>query len=428
MASLTKPLHSESRTESAFLDTLLADYPKKDFQVRLPDGAVWGMKSDPRFAVVLKEPGALREMFSHPSELKLGEDFIFDEFDIEGDIEAAFELADYLLVQDLSFKEKVRLNHQLHLLPKGHHRSGLSLHAQGFWGSRHTKERDRRAISFHYDLPSDFFALWLDSRMVYSSAYFHSEGENLEAAQRRKLDYICRKLRLQPGERFLDIGCGWGGLVLYAAAEYGVESLGVTLSAHQAEVAKKRIREAGVGDRCRVKLEDYRDLDGERFDKIASVGMFEHVGEERLPAYYQRAWDLLKPAGVMLNHGISHSAIYHRRGPSFIDHYVFPDGDIVPISTSLRAAESSGFEIRDVESLREHYALTLHHWVKRLENHAQEARNLTNDATYRTWRLYMAGSAHGFRSGRLNLYQVLLGKPVHGKSGLPLTRMDWYSG
>jgi cyclopropane-fatty-acyl-phospholipid synthase len=206
-----------------------------------------------------------------------------------------------------------------------------------------------------------------------------------------------------------------------------VQAVGITLSVPQAEEARRRLRESGVNDRCRVEVADYRDIDHEQYDKIVSVGMFEHVGEALLPEYFRRAWDLLRPGGVFLNHGIAYSATYHRRGPSFIDHYVFPDNDLVPISTSLRAAELSGFEVRDVESLREHYALTLHHWVQRLEAHREQARRIISETTYRIWRLYMAGAAHKFRSGHLNVYQTLLAKPVRGESGLPLTREDWYS-
>jgi len=195
----------------------------------------------------------------------------------------------------------------------------------------------------------------------------------------------------------------------------------------QAEVARERVREAGLEGRCRIEVADYRDIEpAPPYDKIVSVGMFEHVGEARLPEYFRRTRDLLRPGGVFLNHGIAASATYRRQGPSFVDRYVFPDGDLLPISTSLRAAESTGLEVRDVESLREHYALTLHHWMRRLEAHAEEARRTTDDITYRIWRLYMAGAAHSFRSGRLNLYQTLLAKPLHGRSGLPLTREDWY--
>jgi cyclopropane-fatty-acyl-phospholipid synthase len=208
-----------------------------------------------------------------------------------------------------------------------------------------------------------------------------------------------------------------------------VEAVGITVSVPQAEVARQRLRESGLGDRCRVEVSDYRDLEhGQPYDKIVSVGMFEHVGEALLPEYFSRAYELLRPGGVFLNHGIAHSATYRRQGPSFSDRYTFPDSELVPINTTLRAAELSGFEVRDVESLREHYALTLHNWVQRLEAHAEEARRIADDTIYRIWRLYMAGAAHRFRAGRLNVYQTLLVKPRHGHSDLPLMRDDWYRG
>jgi len=377
--------------------------------------------------LVLKHPGALRAMFSSPSELSLGEAYIHDDFDIEGDVEAAFDLSDYLLGQERGRWLSFDLKERLEKLPKSD-RPRADLHPLEFGGKVHSKDRDRLAIRYHYDLPADFYALWLDPRMVYSCAYFCKPGEDLDSAQERKLDYVCGKLRLRQGERLLDIGCGWGALIMHAAAHYGVECVGITLSVPQAEVARKRLRAAGLNDLCRVEVSDYRDIDhDQQYDKIVSVGMFEHVGEALLPEYFHRAWDLLRPGGVFLNHGIAYSATYRRRGPSFTDRYVFPDGDLVPISTSLRAGELTGFELRDVESLREHYALTLHQWIQRLEAHREEACHITDDSTYRIWRLQMAGSAHGFRSGRLNVYQTLFAKPVRGQCGLPLTRDDWYS-
>jgi cyclopropane-fatty-acyl-phospholipid synthase len=252
--------------------------------------------------------------------------------------------------------------------------------------------------------------------------------DDLDTAQGRKLEYICRKLRLRPGERLLDIGCGWGGLVLYAAQHFGVDAYGITLSEPQAELAQQRIQQAGLAERCRVEVRDYRDVNSpDSFDKIVSVGMFEHVGEALLRTYFQQAWRVLRPGGVFLNHGIARNmAVPALLKDSFALHYVFPDGELVPISATLRAAEESGFEVRDVESLREHYMLTLRHWVRRLEEHADEARRLTGDVTYRIWRLYMSGAAHGFRTGTSNIYQALLAKPAQGESGLPLTRADWY--
>jgi cyclopropane-fatty-acyl-phospholipid synthase len=428
MGAWAKSLFREatSRISADCLDALLAHYPRRDFQVRLSDGTVWGAEQQPRFTLVLKRPGTLRAMFSSPSELTLGEDYIYDDFDIQGDIEAAFDLADYLLSHERGAGESFDLSAGLEKLPESDRPRG-DLRLVEFGGKVHTKDRDRRVVSYHYDMPAEFYALWLDERMMYSCAYFSKPDEGLDSAQERKLDYICRKLRLRPGERLLDIGCGFAGLIMHAVAHYGVHAVGITLSVRQAEVARQRLREAGLNDRCRVEVSDYRDIDHElQYDKVVSVGMFEHVGEAHLPEYFSRVWDLLRPGGVFLNQGISYSATYRRRGPSFSDRYVFPDGDLVPISTSLRAAELRGFELRDVESLREHYALTLHHWVQRLEAHQAEARRITDDITYRIWRLYMAGSAHGFRTGRLNIYQVLLSKPLHGQSGLPLTRADWY--
>ena len=265
--------------------------------------------------------------------------------------------------------------------------------------------------------------------MVYSCAYFATPDDDLDTAQERKLEYICRKLRLRPGERLLDIGCGWGGLVIYAAQRYEVEAYGITLSQPQAELAQQRIQEAGLTEHCRVEVRDYRDInEANSFDKIVSVGMFEHVGEKLLPTYFRQAWHLLRPGGVFLNHGIaSDTTLQAQQGTSFVSTYVFPDGELVPVSSTLRAAEVSGFEVRDVESLREHYTLTLRHWLRRLESNADEARRLTSDITYRIWRLYIAGSAYSFQIGRNNIYQALLTKPDEGESCLPLTRGDWYA-
>ncbi len=291
-------------------------------------------------------------------------------------------------------------------------------------------QRDREAVRYHYDVSNDFYRLFLDERMVYSCAYFASADIGLEEAQLAKLDLVCRKLRLKPGQRLLDVGCGWGGLVLHAAANYGVDATGITLSAPQVELANRRIAEAGLAERCRVQLLDYREVrEDHPFDALVSVGMFEHVGQAMLPGYFGKAARLLKRGGVFLNHGIASRAtdpVVH--GPSFSDAYVFPDGELVPINGTLRAAEETGFEVRDVESLREHYALTLRHWVRRLEERHAQALQHVDEATYRVWRLYMAGSAHGFTRRRLNVYQALLALPdSDGASGLPLTRTDWYA-
>jgi len=421
--SLLKWKAPDDRAE--MLENLLADYPKRDFQVRLWDGFTWGTESHPRFVLALKNPRALRAMWLSPSELSLGESYVRGDFEIEGDIEAAFDLADRLLQGGPSAGKHGALLQRLIQLAVPGPEPVLALPKRS--GALHSRERDRQAVTYHYDLPSEFYALWLDAHMVYSCAYFRTTDQDLDTAQQHKLEYLCKKLRLRCDDRLLDIGCGWGSLVLHAAAAHGVRALGITLSEPQAEWAQQKIKALGMDDRCRVEVCDYRNLDTrEPYDKIVSVGMFEHVGESKLPGYFQRAWQLLRPGGVFLNHGISHSATYQRRGPSFIDRYVFPDGELVPISTTLRAAEQSGFEVRDVESLREHYAFTLQKWLARLENRAEEARRIVGDTTYRIYRIYLAGSAHAFLRGRLNLHQALLVKPLRGESGLPFTREDWY--
>ena len=411
-----------------FLNTLFADYPGPNFQVRFWDHRTWGAIQQPSFTLVLKHPGALREMFLRPSELSLGEAYIFDDFDIEGDIEASFEMADYLLGQRTrSLLQSIYLASLLRKLP-GSRQARDNRRPATLIGLAHSKDRDCQAVRYHYDLPPAFFALFLDQRLVYSCGYFTSvEETSIDQAQLDKLDYICRKLRLHQDDRLLDIGCGWGALLIHAAAHYGVQAWGITLSPPQAEVARQRVQDSGLNDRCHVEVCDYRDLEStQQFDKIVSVGMFEHVGEALLPDYFGRVWQLLRPGGVFLNHGIAASTTWKRQGPSFADRYVFPDGELVPVSTSLRAAEESGFEVRDVENLREHYALTVHSWLRRLEAHATEAREITDDTTYRIWRLYMAAGRHRFRSGRLKLHQLLLSKSLRGESNLPLTRTDWY--
>lgn len=278
-------------------------------------------------------------------------------------------------------------------------------------------------------MSNDFYALWLDRNLVYSCAYFQSPDKELDKAHERKLDYICRKLRLHTGQRLLDIGCGWGGLVRHAVEKYGVEATGITLSKPQAELANQRLAEAGLSEVARVEVQDYRQIDQtEYYDALVSVGMFELVGAALLPTYFQRALGLLRPGGVFLNQGIaSRYTDKPRQGPSFSQRYVFPDGELTPISRSLSGAEKIGFEVRDVESLREHYALTLRNWVQRLEEHHQQALKFVSEPTYRVWRLFMSGSAYGFSAGRLNVYQSLLVKQdAKGRSHLPLSRADWY--
>ena len=398
--------------------------------IRLWDGTRWP-DNQPRLAtIVLNRPCALRRMFLPGSQVGLSEAYLNNDFDVEGDLEAIFSLADVVAQNVIGVLAKWRAAKDLLKRPPGERHNPGRRGPARLKGIRHSRERDRQAVTYHYDVSNDFYSLWLDRRMAYSCAYFRDPNDDLDSAQERKLDYICRKLRLRPGQRLLDIGCGWGGLMIYAAQFFGVEATGITLSQPQADLASARIAEAGLSDRCRVQVRDYRELDESgRYDALVSVGMFEHVGAKLMPVYFSRAWELLKPGGVFLNHGIANrSGEKFRIKRSFSDAYVFPDGELTPISTSLRAAEKVGFEVRDVESLREHYALTLRHWVRRLEASHDKALQYVDEPTYRVWRFFMSGSASGFKVGRLNVYQALFIRPgVTGRSGMPLSRADWYA-
>ncbi|MBN8759674.1 MAG: cyclopropane-fatty-acyl-phospholipid synthase [Thiobacillus sp. SCN 64-35] len=299
---------------------------------------------------------------------------------------------------------------------------------------RHTRSRDRRNIQYHYDVSNDFYGLWLDAERIYSCAYFRDPGMTLEAAQRAKLDHICRKLALQPGERLLDIGCGWGGLVLHAARHYGVHAVGITLSDDQHAHASARVRELGLEGQVEVRRMDYRDVpETGTYDKIASVGMFEHVGRGHLADYFRKIHDLLKPGGLVLNHGITAAALKTQGlggGISeFVDDYVFPGGELVHVSEVLETATTGGLECLDAENLRPHYAATLWHWVTRLEAQAARAIELIGEEKYRIWRIYMAGSAHAFERGWMELWQVLAGKAVEGRQpNYPYNRGYIYAG
>jgi len=415
-----------ARTMAA-VQLLLDDYRPRDFAVELWDGT--RLNPEPgqfcRFTWRINNPGVLRAMLRSDRQIALGEAYIYGDFDIEGDIVACFSVGEHLATKDWTATEKLRLGSLLLGLPL------VNRHEQSahFRGRLHSKSRDRAAITFHYDVSNDFYKLWLDPAMVYSCAYFKSVEDSLETAQRQKLDYICKKLRLKPGERLLDIGCGWGGLVLHAARHCDVEAVGITLSEQQLTLARQRIEEAGLSSHCDVRVMDYRDATVlGTFDKLVSVGMVEHVGKNHLSEYFDSAFSLLRKGGVFLNHGIGRSKRSATpESAGFIKTYVFPDSDLVPISTMLETAEQAGFEVRDVENLREHYFLTLCHWVRRLEAHESEARELVRDLKYRTWHLYMAGCAHYMQTGDTNLYQSLLLKNESDQRAAPLTREDWYS-
>jgi len=360
------------------------------------------------------------------------------DLDVEGDMEAAVALGERLATHIGSVGALTRLAVSATRLPSDRRRRAApSASTRRRRGLRHSRQRDRASIRAHYDVGNEFYALWLDRSLTYSCGYFETGTEDIDTAQRMKLDHLCRKLRLAPGERLLDVGCGWGALIRHAARYYGVEAVGITLSEAQAAWARSRIAEAGLESRCRVAICDYRDVHPDSpFDKIVSVGMFEHVGRAKLPTYFAHMFRLLKPGGVFLNHGIVEATtssmpswrdrLLWRRG-EFIDRYVFPDGELVALSDALAMAEAAGFEARDIETLRDHYVLTLRHWVRRLQDARRAVESATSARTYRIWRLYMAASAHAFAVGRLSLAQIVFGRrDAAGHIALPLTRRDIY--
>jgi cyclopropane-fatty-acyl-phospholipid synthase len=295
----------------------------------------------------------------------------------------------------------------------------------------HTRHSDRRAISHHYDVGNDFYEIVLGPSMVYSCAYWEAAGKGatLESAQRDKLELICRKLGLTPGQRLLDVGCGWGSLAMHAAREHGATVVGVTLSQEQAVYARKRVADEGLADRVEIRVQDYRDVADGPYDAIASVGMAEHVGAERYLDYASDLYALLKPGGRLLNHQIARRPQRDEsryRADEFIDAYVFPDGELAPIGTTVTQLERAGFEVRDVEAIREHYARTLRRWVGNLEADWDRAVRLSGPGRARVWRLYMAASALAFERNRIGVNQVLAVRtPESGVSGLPPRTRTW---
>ena len=427
------------------LSALFGIPAQRQFDVRYWDGTVERGSTVPSaFTLVVARPGALRRMLLPPSELSIVEAYISGDVDVEGDLAKTMTLADAINKRLRRPSVLASLARDLVALPRRdgaradvrEQRADEEVEAKG---RRHEAARDRAAIQYHYDVGNDFYRLWLDERMVYSCAYFERSGGTLDDAQEAKLDLVCRKLRLREGQRFLDVGCGWGALIMHAARHYGVHAVGITLSEQQRSLASERIADAGLDRQCHVELRDYRDAPSlGPFDKIASIGMVEHVGVERLGEYFASLAGALAPGGLFLNHGIVRVGGEREMGwrerlerrlwrrDAFIEKYVFPDGRLGPYYTLVSAAENAGFETRDVESLREHYAATLRHWIERLERCRKEAIELVGDATYRVWRLYMTASMYGFVTGRLNVLQTLLAKPENGRANLPMTREDLY--
>jgi len=376
----------------------------------LPDGERIDFGAAPRVALTVTDPSALSS-FLRPSLGTLAEAFVDGKLDIDGDLLEAMPLAERLV--------------QLAGVPVGRHSAVVH--------GRHSRRRDKEAIGFHYDVGNDFYRLWLDQRMVYSCAYFRTADLSLDDAQVAKLDHICRKLRLARDERFLDVGCGWGGLVIHAAANYGVQAVGITLSEQQLALAKERVAAQGLADRVELRLLDYRELPNQygprSFDKAASVGMFEHVGVRRLPQYFGAVAAALRDRGLSLNHAVTSTDVDGWRVASgfgeFMYRHVFPESELPPLHVATREMSAAGFEVVDVESLRPHYARTLEHWSRRLEKQLDVARQLTSERTLRTWRAYLAGCAHGFTRGWLTVNQMLGSRQIApGPSDVPMTR-DW---
>lgn len=379
-------------------------------RLELWDGRRFDLAPDPTVTVTIPEPSALKYFIS-PDLNKLGEAFVEGRIRVMGPIDEVFSVA-------VSLARSI---------------AGTTWAGFHRFARRHSRSSDRRAIQHHYDVSNEFYRLFLGGNMVYSCAYYRDESDSLDTAQERKLDHILTKLALKPGERFLDIGCGWGALVLRAASRYGAIATGITLSQNQVDYARERIRAEGLTDRCRVELCDYRDVPGTAcFDKIVSVGMFEHVGLKNLAAYFGKIRSLLADTGIVLNHGITTSDPGNRwmglGAGEFIDRYVFPDGELPHLALVLKEMAVAGLEVVDVESLRRHYARTCREWARRLEAAGERAARIAGERRARIWQIYLAGCAYGFAQGWMNVYQVLACRSDDaGAMALPLTREYMYS-
>ncbi len=378
-------------------------------RVALWDGKTFELGNNPSVTIRAPQPDALRYLIN-PDLGALGQAYVEGKLDVEGEVSGVIDVV-------------VRLAR--HASSRKTAPSGLSAARQ------HTPDLDAESIAYHYDVSNRFYGLWLDSNMVYSCGYFRQAGDSLERAQIQKIDHILHKIRLKPGDRLLDIGCGWGALVMRAVTHYGAHATGITLSRNQHDYAREKIAAAGIGDRCHVLLADYRDMIGQ-FDKITSVGMFEHVGLKHLREYFAKMRALLSDEGIALNHGITaanpDSESVGFGGGEFIDRYVFPNGELPHIGLALKEMSAAGLEAFDIENLRPHYAMTLRHWSRRFEAAAPEIRAEAGEKRYRIWRMYLAGCAHAFEHQWTAIHQVLAVKAGHiGQGPLPLTRDDLYA-
>jgi cyclopropane-fatty-acyl-phospholipid synthase len=411
------------------------------FPLRLQgwDGSAAGDPHSPA-TLVLRNPTALRRLIWSPNELGLVRAYVSGDLDFEGDIFAALDLPD--VIDRVAHHDRIGLSigQRVAAARTARHLGALGLPPapppeevrRRRKGALHSKTRDAESVSHHYDVGNDFYRLVLGPSMVYSCAYWtqpFSERYTLQDAQTDKLDLVCTKLGLRPGMRLLDVGCGWGSLALRAASEYGASVVGVTVSQEQADLARARVRDAGLGDQIEIRLQDYRDVSDGPFDAISSVGMSEHVGRAQLVAYARTLHDQLVPGGRLLNHAIASVRSLPpaaRDEPGFIDSYIFPDGEVLPLSSTLDALEQVGFEVRDTEALREHYGRTLRAWVLNLQQHWDQALELVGEGRARTWLLYLAACSLAFEHGNITIHQVLAVKQSgHGDSGMPATRDEW---
>jgi cyclopropane-fatty-acyl-phospholipid synthase len=405
-------------------DVLGADVP---VAFRAYDGSSFG-PADARTTIVVRSPDALRRIVTAPDELGFGRAYVAGELEVDGDIFDVMSVAEYIEELKLGPRQIAAAARLvgwagLKRLPPPPEEARLR-------GRRHSRARDAAAIAHHYDVSNDFYEMVLGPSLTYSCAVWHDDTMTLEDAQANKHELICRKLDLQPGMRLLDIGCGWGGMLLHAAEHHGVQAVGVTLSRPQAELARKRAAERGLGDRVEVRHCDFRDVDDGPYDAISSIGMFEHVGLSELDRYFARCRSLLRPEGRLVNHGISrpHHAgkmHHHRFAPRWLDRnfterYVFPDGELHEIGNVVSAIQRAGFEARHMESLREHYALTLRCWTRNLEANWDDAVAEVGEGRARVWRLYMAAAAVGFEHDDNQVHQVLATATHGGTSGMPL--------
>ncbi len=408
---------------------LLSDVLGDDVPVafRAYDGSSFG-PPDARTTIVVRSPDALRRIVTAPDELGFGRAYVAGELEVDGDIFDVMAVAEYieelrLGPRQIAAAAKLVGGKGLRPLPPPPEEARLH-------GRRHSRQRDAAAIAHHYDVSNDFYRMVLGPSLTYSCAVWPDDTATLEDAQANKHELICRKLALEPGMRLLDVGCGWGSMLFHAAEHHGVQAVGVTLSRAQADLARKLAAERGIGDRVDVRFADFRDVTDGPYDAISSIGMFEHVGLSQLDAYFARCHSLLRPQGRLLNHGISRpqhagKMHHHRWAPSrmdrnFTERYVFPDGELHEIGNVVSAIQRAGFEARHMESLREHYALTLRHWVRNLEEHWEEAVAEVGPGRARVWRLYMAAAAVGFEHDDNQVHQVLATKTTSGASGMPL--------